>query len=97
MSTQCKTKLLICGIYTLQALESAPPPKVERLHSDMARPFHNFAKEAEKLSPLSIMSEQTKVCLLPISYGMPGKDSPVSVAMHVCHLVLVNIRSPWSS
>ena len=26
----------------------------------MSKPFHDFAKEAEKLSPLSIMSEQTK-------------------------------------
>ncbi|CAL5224434.1 g7119 [Coccomyxa viridis] len=44
----------------LQALESAPPPKVERVHDSMSKPFHDFAKEAEKLSPLAVMSEQTK-------------------------------------
>ena len=27
----------------------------------MSKPFHDFAKEAEKLSPLAVMSEQTKV------------------------------------
>ena len=63
----------------------------------MARPFHNFAKEAEKLSPLSIMSEQTKVCLLPLSHGMPGKDGPASAAIHVCQIVLVIIQSQRSS
>ena len=46
----------------VQALESAPPPKVERVHDSMSKPFHDFAKEAEKLSPLAVMSEQTKVC-----------------------------------
>ena len=91
MRTQCKAKVLIRDTHTLQALESAPPPKVERLHSDMARPFHNFAKEAEKLSPLSIMSEQTKVCLLPMPNGMPGINRPASAAIHVCQLVLVDI------
>ena len=45
----------------VQALESAPPPKVERVHDSMSKPFHDFAKEAEKLSPLAVMSEQTKV------------------------------------
>ena len=97
MRSQCKIKLLVRDTCTLQALESAPPPKVERLHSDMARPFHNFAKEAEKLSPLSIMSEQTKVRLLPMSYDMPGKNRPASAAIHVCQLVFLTMSSLRSS
>ena len=42
----------------------------------MSKPFHDFAKEAEKLSPLSIMSEQTKasscINLLSILCTMTG-------------------------
>ena len=51
------------NLCSVQALEAAPPPKIERVHDSMSRPFHDFAKEAEKLSPLAVMSEQTKVCV----------------------------------
>ena len=54
---------------TLQALERAPPPKVEELHSSLAKGVDSFAKEAEKLSPFTMIGEQTKaraamVCMM---------------------------------
>ena len=57
----CQDCSNIHKVSSVQALESAPPPKVERVHDSMSKPFHDFAKEAEKLSPLAVMSEQTKV------------------------------------
>lgn len=45
----------------MQALERAPPPKVEEMQSSVAKSVDSFAKEAEKLSPFTMIGEQTKV------------------------------------
>ena len=46
-----------------QALERAPPPRVEEMHENVAKGLEDFAKEAEKLSPFSVIGEQTKAWL----------------------------------
>ncbi|CAL8463750.1 g3284 [Coccomyxa elongata] len=43
-----------------QALQRAPPPKVEEVHDNMADAFDNIAKEAEKLTPWALMTAGTK-------------------------------------
>ncbi|KAK9917814.1 hypothetical protein WJX75_008544 [Coccomyxa subellipsoidea] len=43
-----------------QTLQRAPPPKVEKVHDNMVGAFDNFAKEAEKYTPLALMSAGTK-------------------------------------
>lgn len=56
--------------FPLQALERAPPPKVKELHSSVAKGVDSFAKEAEKLSPFTMIGEQTKARAAVAYHGM---------------------------
>ena len=55
-----------------QALQTAPPPKVEKVHDNMVGAFDNIAKEAEKYTPLALMSAGTKVSHFSAPFS--GKD-----------------------
>lgn len=37
------------------------------MHDNVAKGFEDFAKEAEKLSPFTMIGEQTKACPCPLA------------------------------
>ena len=63
-----------------QALERAPPPRVEEMHDSVAKGLEDFAKGAEKLSPFSVIGEQTKACPCPCGLNCTLLQAPGSLA-----------------